>query len=91
MAAGPAEPDATQFTVSAKLGSDIYGILSNPFLDRAFKTVEFTIKVTANQDGTWSYEETTFLQIPGRDDVFNHIDRNTLTRVAEPMPNPLAR
>jgi hypothetical protein len=91
MAAGPAEPDAIQFTVSAKLGSDIYGILSNPFLDRAFKTVEFTIKVTANQDGTWSYEETTLLQIPGRDDVFNHIDRNTLTRVAEPTPNPLAR
>ena len=90
MASGPAEAGATQFTVNAKLGSDIYGILSNPFLDRAFKTTEFTIRVTANANGTWSYEQTTSLEIPGRDDVFHHIDRNTLTRVAEPTPNPLA-
>src|SRR5262249_16829996 len=90
MAVGSAEPDATEFEVSAKLGSDQYGILSNPFLDHAFKTIEFTIKVTVNRDGTWSYEQTTLLEIPGRDDVFRHTDRNTLSRVGEPMPNPLA-
>jgi hypothetical protein len=37
LAAGAADPDATQFEISSALGSEMYGILSNPFLDRAFK------------------------------------------------------
>ena len=36
-----------------------YGILSNPFLDRAFHTVSFRMRVTVHDDGTWSYEEHT--------------------------------
>jgi hypothetical protein len=47
--------------------------------------------VWVNGDGTWSYEEEGIMQIPGRDTPFHHIDRNTLTRVAPPTPNPLAR
>jgi hypothetical protein len=31
------------------------------------------------------------LQIPGRDAPFHHIDRNTLTKIGAPTPNPLAR
>ena len=31
------------------------------------------------------------LQIPDRDEPFHHIDRNTLTRIAPPLPNPLVR
>jgi hypothetical protein len=57
----------------------------------AFKTVEFRIKVTINSDGTWSYDEDTVLMIKGKDEPFHHTDRNTLTRIAEPTPNPLAR
>src|SRR5215472_6078116 len=34
LAAGVAEPEASEFEVSAALGSEVYGILSNPFLDR---------------------------------------------------------
>ena len=45
----------------------------------------------SDADGTWSYEEEGVLQIPGRDEPFSHIDRNTLTRVGPPEPNPLAR
>ena len=48
-------------------------------------------QVTINADGTWSYDEDTVLQILGRDEPFHHTDRNTLTKVAEPTPNPLAR
>jgi hypothetical protein len=44
-----------------------------------------------NADSTWSYEEEGKLRIPGRDELFSHIDRNTLTRIAGPEPNPLAR
>lgn len=90
LAAGSAEPDATEFEVSAALGSDMYGILSNPFLDRAFHTVSFRIRITVHDDGTWSYEEHTGLRIPGRDGTVDHVDRNTLRRTSAPTPNPLA-
>jgi hypothetical protein len=67
------------------------GICSNPFLEYAFKTVEYRIKVVINPDGTWSYDEDTVLMIRGRTEPFHHTDRNVLTKVAEPTPNPLAR
>jgi len=47
--------------------------------------------VTVNADGTWSYEEDTVLQILGRPEPFHHVDRNTLSKIGEPTPNPLAR
>ncbi len=90
LAGGPAAPDATEFEVTAAVGSEVYGILSNPFLDQAFRTLSYRMHVTVHDDGTWSYEEEGVLQIPGRDEPFSHIDRNTLTRVAAPTPNPLA-
>lgn len=83
-------PDSTEFEVSAELGSEDYGILSNPFLNAAFRTVSFRIRVTANTDGTWSYEEHTMLRIPDRDGLVDHVDRNTLRRIGEPTPNPIA-
>ena len=46
---------------------------------------------TVDPDGTWSYDEDTVLMIRGKPDLFHHTDRNTLTKIAEPMPNPLAR
>ncbi len=91
LAGGPATPDATSFEVRAALGSEVYGILSNPFLDRAFRTLSFTMEVTVHPDGTWSYDEEAVLAIPDRDEPYRHVDRNTLTRVAPPLPNPLAR
>ncbi|MBV9040383.1 MAG: FABP family protein [Acidimicrobiia bacterium] len=90
LAAGTCEPDATEFEVNAAVGSEVYGILSNAFLERAFRTVSFRLKVTVNDDGTWSYEEHTQIRIPDRDGVVDHVDRNTLTRIGEPTPNPLA-
>ena len=90
LAAGTAAPDAGEFEVSAALGSEVYGILSNPFLDRAFQTVGFRMHVTVNDDGTWSYEEHTQIRIPDRDALVDHVDRNTLKRIGEPTPNPKA-
>jgi hypothetical protein len=90
LAAGDAAPDATEFEVSAALGSETYGIVSNPFLDRAFHTVSFRMRVTVHDDGTWSYEQHTQMRIPDREELVDHIDRNTLTRVSAPTPNPLA-
>ncbi len=91
LAGGRAEPDATEFEVRAGVGSEVYGILSNPFLDRAFRTLSYRMRVTHHPDRTWAYEEEGVLEIPDRDEPFSHIDRNTMTRVGPPTPNPLAR
>ena len=91
MAAGRASADAKEFELIATHDSEHFGIRSAPFLDYAFKTVEFRIRVTLNPDDTWSYEEDTVLMIRGRPEPFHHTDRNTLTRIAAPTLNPLAR
>jgi hypothetical protein len=91
MAVGNASVDAREFELVAIKGSETNGICSNPFLEYAFKTTEFRIKVTINQDGTWSYDEDTVLEVLGKPEPFHHTDRNTLTKIGEPTPNPLAR
>jgi hypothetical protein len=91
MAVGKAGVGDRQFELAATRGEQTYGICSTPFLEYAFKTVEFRIKVTINDDGTWSYEEDTLMMIRGQAEPFHHTDRNTLSRIAEPTPNPMAR
>lgn len=91
MAGGKAAADATRFELVAREEDDSFGIRSAPFLQHAFRTVEFRIQVSINPDGTWSYEEDTVLKIHGQDELFHHTDRNTLTRIGDPVPNPLAR
>jgi hypothetical protein len=90
LAAGYAEPDARNFEVTASVGSETYGIASNPFLVRAFRTISFRMSVTVNDDGTWSYEEDTMLELPDRSKPYHHTDRNVLTRIEPPRPNPMA-
>lgn len=90
LAGGPAAPDARSFEVRAERGSTAFGILSNPFLERAFRTTRFVLRVTVHDDDTWSYVEETTLEIEGRG-TYLHRDENTLTRVAPASPNPLAR
>ena len=91
MAFGQAAADAKVFEVSAKRGVQTNGICSIPFLEYAFQTVEYRIKVTINANGTWSYDEDTLLMVRGQAEPFHHTDRNTLTRIGEATPNPLAR
>jgi hypothetical protein len=91
MAGGKASADAKEFELIATHDSESFGIRSGPFLEHAFKTVEFRIKVTINPDGTWSYAEDTVLMIRGKPEPFHHTDKNTLTKIGEPTPNPLAR
>ena len=91
MAAGTAAPDAKTFEVAAKLGALDYGSLSSPFLNYAFQTTDFRMAVTVNPDGTWSYEQDTVLKVKDLGEPFHHTDRNTLTRIAAPTPNPRMR
>jgi hypothetical protein len=91
LAVGKAARDAKTFEVASVRGSTENGICSAQFLEYAFRTVEFRIKVSINGDGTWSYEEDTVLMVRGQSEPFHHADRNTLKRVGEATPNPLAR
>ncbi len=91
MATGTAKSDAKEFELFAKEDNRCAGISSIPFLDYAFRTVEFRIKVTINPDGTWSYEQDTVMKIKDQAELFHHVDNNTLHKIAEATPNPLAR
>ena len=91
MAIGKASADAKSFELVAQRGSTVNGICSNPFLEYAFQTPEYRIRVTINPDGTWSYEQDTILLVRDRPEPFHHTDRNTLRKIGEPTPNPTAR
>jgi hypothetical protein len=90
IAAGHAAPDATELVLTAERGQTRYGICSTAFLEYAFRTDSYRIEVVFNPDGSWSYVLDTMLMVRGRDEPFLHRDRNTLVKVAEPTPNPLA-
>ena len=91
MAVGHAATDARSFRLQAIRGSETNGIVSNPFLEYAFKTQSYTITISINADGTWSYEQETVLIIPGQAEPFRHTDRNTLRKIGEPALNPTAQ
>lgn len=72
-------------------GSTTNGIVSNPFLAYAFRIDRYTITVTINDDGTWSYAQETLLIIPGQAEPFRHTDKNMLRKVSEPILNRTAQ
>jgi hypothetical protein len=90
MAVGHAASSAKTFKLEAVRGSETNGIVSNPFLEHAFKTLRVTVEVTIHPGGTWSYLQDTVMAIPGAADPFHHTNRNTLRKIGEPTPNPLA-
>jgi len=91
MASGTVEPGADRFTVSARRGEVQYGICSTAFLEYAFRTDSYTLQVSFNPDGSWSYVSDTMLAVRGQAEPFRHRDKNTLVKVSEPEPNLLAK
>ncbi len=89
LAGGHAKPDGSGLVVSARRGETEYGITSTTFLEHAFRTDAYELDITFNPDGSWSYISDTTLMVRGRREPFLHRDRNTLTKLAEPSPNPL--
>jgi hypothetical protein len=81
IAGGTAAPDATTFTMEAECGSEVYGILSNPFLAAKARTARYTVTVTVNADGSWAYDECSFVEHARFGDTIKHTDRNVLRRV----------
>ena len=90
LAGGQATAYGDTLTVTATRGSTVFGIVSTPFLEHAFRTESYTLTITFHADGTWSYISDTMLAVRGQAEPFRHRDRNTLIKVAEATPNPLA-
>ncbi|HEV7385491.1 MAG TPA: heme-binding beta-barrel domain-containing protein [Phenylobacterium sp.] len=90
LAGGKANSDGTGLVVSARRGDTEYGIASTAFLEYAFRTDSYELTVTFNADGSWSYVSDTMLTVRGQAEPFRHRDRNTLVKIGEPTPNPLA-
>jgi hypothetical protein len=81
LAGGYAEPDARELSLRAEAGSETFGICSSPFLIAEFKTVRYELTVVMVDDDTLHYDEHTWLQMAGREELFDHRDENTLRRV----------
>jgi hypothetical protein len=86
LAGGPSGPTDTTISMTAELGSDTYGILSNRFLAESARTVFYEVTVHIGQ-GTYSYEEKTTIEHARVSEILVHADTNTLQRVEAPGPH----
>jgi hypothetical protein len=80
-AGGDAEQDASEFKLSATLGSQTYGVCSNIFLDKEFQTVRYDIKFEFIDEDVFSYDENTQIKIAGQSKIFDHTEKNTLKKI----------
>lgn len=81
LAGGTAAADATELSLSARLGGEQYTVGENRYLAANASTVSYDVTITVNADGTWSYRESTMLRMTQFPDLFPHTDANTLQRV----------
>jgi hypothetical protein len=81
IAGGPAHADSGELVLQAQLGSETYGILSNLYLDQRARTTNYQCTVTVHGPDSWSYEETTTVDVAKLSEPMAHTDRNTLHRV----------
>jgi hypothetical protein len=81
LAGGRTTADATEFSMSAELGSKTYAIGENTYLGQHASTVAYSVTVTVNGPDSWSYSENTSLRMDQFPDILPHTDGNTLHRV----------
>ena len=67
--------------MSAKVGSEIYGIESNKFLHKTGNSTKYILDVTILDDDTFSYQQDTQVMFSNNEGVFHHTDQNTLKKV----------
>jgi len=78
IAGGRCAADATEFTLSAEARAAQYTIGEKAYLAKNASTLSYSVVITVNGDGTWSYEETTMLKMTEMPEPFAHTDHNTL-------------
>ena len=83
LAGGTTTPDSRTITMVATVGSETYGVLSNPYLAKAARTVRYECTVDIAEDGnSYSYDETTTIEHARCDGLLAHTDRNRLRRIS---------
>jgi hypothetical protein len=75
--------DATTYTLKASVGSQTYGILSNNWLDKNARAVQFDVTIDTSVDDVFTYSETTVIQHAKMPEQVIHTDGNTLRRIAD--------
>lgn len=80
IAGGHAEESAESYTLEANSGDCTHGICANKFLDEEFKTVKYVCKIQCDGE-SFSYEQISSLKLKGREEIFEHVDSNTLSKV----------
>jgi hypothetical protein len=80
LAGGTADADATSFTLTAAQGEPLYTIGENAYLAKNASTRSYELNISVDGD-TWTYTESTILQMNEFTEPFAHTDRNTLRRV----------
>jgi hypothetical protein len=81
LAGGVTGADADTFTLVAAQGGAQYAIGENLYLAKNASTLSYQVTITSAHD-TWSYEETTMLQMTEFPQPFAHTDHNPLHRLA---------
>lgn len=79
LAGGTAAADATRFTLRAEVGSETFGILSNPHLARHARSTRYVCEVAI--DGDWLTYDETLTIVLAEGGEYPHRDRNRLRRV----------
>ncbi len=80
LAGGTVEPNSTEFKLVENINSSTYGICSNLFLDREFRTEKYELHITIENNDVLIYRETNFLRIKNQANLFEHTDQNRLKR-----------
>jgi hypothetical protein len=81
LAGGKVTPEETTYTLSADVGTETYGILSNPYLALQARTTHYECTVTLDGD-TFTYSSDTVIELARTGETIHHTDRNTLRRTA---------
>ena len=81
LAGGTSAADATAFELRADCGSEVYGILSNPYLARGARSASYQATIAVDGD-VFSYEQDTTIEHARWHEPVHHTDRNRLQRVA---------
>ena len=81
IAGGTVDSSSKIIKLAADVGSETYGICSNKFLDIEFKTVRFDFKLEQISRDSFVYEEDTQIKMKGKEDIFHHTDKNTMSRM----------
>ncbi len=81
LAGGNCAADATEFSMSAEIGTDHFTIGENTYLAANASSRRYEVTITIDGPDSWSYAENTTLRMTEFEDLFPHTDSNTLHRV----------